>query len=450
MGELRGSPFFLGEFMKKLILLLICLYAAPSYATMTTEQFTYALGISAPQYQQALSAASNIKSTVQFSQYTPIGNVQSGWFVGNGVEILRPVGTSSAEMVAPMVILGGSSGSKVLMRKALGFLGPVATAVTIGLTLNDLYNEVNSHPSSYPLLSHASGVDTNVSHPFVGLDLTLSFAGTRFDFAGKHYEYSGSYLFLGPLRDSARAAFVPYMNGTSEIVLGIQSASVPENLDTYSKGCFEISSLTAPSTVSQFEDVIAPHMMDTYFPEIDNAIKTSLTSGTAVSYPSSSQISALKDVVNVKAATDAALAATQTAINTAQVNYTANPTPENRQILDNLLAQQAAQVAAQVKEDLIIAPDLPTNAYDPTITAPDKKDISSLLGFFISSSPLVSMVRSFTINTSSASCSMPVGTVYGQQLSFDFCRYQSLLLGCGGILLIIMHGFAVFIVIRGW
>jgi hypothetical protein len=120
-------------------------------------------------------------------------------------------------------------------------------------------------------------------------------------------------------------------------------------------------------------------------------------------------------------------------------------------------ASGAALVAGQAQQkaenDALVAPALPgDNVYAPggEDDKPAKKVISDLLGSFISSSPLVAMVKSFNITTTGASAIVPIGMIYGQDLKFDFTRWQPVLAGCGGILLIIMHGFAVLIVVRGW
>lgn len=116
---------------------------------------------------------------------------------------------------------------------------------------------------------------------------------------------------------------------------------------------------------------------------------------------------------------------------------------------DALTAQQTAQTTTD--DENVDVPAVPgDNTYDSTITAPVKSNIVELLTSFVSGSPLVSMVQSFTVSTSNASGVVPIGMVYGQDLAFDFTRWESTLRACGGVLIIIMHGFSVFVVIRGW
>lgn len=113
----------------------------------------------------------------------------------------------------------------------------------------------------------------------------------------------------------------------------------------------------------------------------------------------------------------------------------------------------AAKAAAEADAAAAAAASasIPTaTGYDVEIIAPDKKSISDLLSSWVSSSPLSAMVRSFTISTSGAVSSVSCGTIYGRELKFDFIRYADTFSACGGVLLVIVHGFAVFIVIKGW
>lgn len=107
-------------------------------------------------------------------------------------------------------------------------------------------------------------------------------------------------------------------------------------------------------------------------------------------------------------------------------------------------------MAQQVKEDALVPPPIPSNTYDASITPPDKKSIPVLLASFAAASPLVSMVRSFTVHTIAASCSMTVGNYHGHELDFDFCHWQAALSACGGVLIIITSGFSILVVMRGW
>ena len=103
-------------------------------------------------------------------------------------------------------------------------------------------------------------------------------------------------------------------------------------------------------------------------------------------------------------------------------------------------------------EDELINPNIPQdNSYDASVTGqPDKKSIGDLLRSAFQSSPLVSMVQSFSVSLTDPVSILHIGNIYGQDLSFDFSPWEGTLRACGGVLIIIMHGYCVLIVIRGW
>lgn len=137
--------------------------------------------------------------------------------------------------------------------------------------------------------------------------------------------------------------------------------------------------------------------------------------------------------------------------NQLQEEYNQNPTPEKLRELQKAIADLAKAQADQAKADQLAPPALPPeNTYDTTIDVPEKKSIMALLLDFTSDSPLKALVDSFTITTSDLQDKISVGTVYGQPFEFDFSRYDATFASCGGVLLIIAHGFAILIVIKGW
>lgn len=140
-----------------------------------------------------------------------------------------------------------------------------------------------------------------------------------------------------------------------------------------------------------------------------------------------------------------------TAVMSASANAQANQASAAAAQAAAIASLASALASAQAKEDALVAPEVVGNsAYDSTIEIPAKRSIPDLLTSFVAGSPIVSMVKSFKITTSATSCNFPIGTIYGKELSFDFCRWQPTLTALGGVLLIIMHGFAVLIVVRGW
>lgn len=97
-------------------------------------------------------------------------------------------------------------------------------------------------------------------------------------------------------------------------------------------------------------------------------------------------------------------------------------------------------------------PNVPgENKYDGAKDSdkPEKKTINTLLNSWVNSSPLVGMVRSFTL-TGSGSPVVTGVTVYGRSVDFDFTRYDATFQILGGILVLIVHGFAILVVVRGW
>lgn len=210
----------------------------------------------------------------------------------------------------------------------------------------------------------------------------------------------------------------------------------------------------APASTS----VMTPQQMAVY--NANGAKNEALAAATAAANTNATNTAAAATAANATAAAataasaaapgDATLAAAAAAATTAAAAANAAAGTASA-VAAQAAAAQAAAVAAQALDDAAIAPSLPgDNTYDAEITAPAKKGIGDLLASFVSGSPLISMVQSFTISTSNASGVVPIGNIYGQDLSFDFTRWESTLRACGGVLIIIMHGFAIFIVVRGW
>lgn len=138
--------------------------------------------------------------------------------------------------------------------------------------------------------------------------------------------------------------------------------------------------------------------------------------------------------------------------------------PRLAQLQNDVAAAAAAQTlaATQVKqaeadqaqadaEAATAAPAVPdAGIYDSVLEIPVLKPITTLLTTFVSNSPLTVMLRSFNIATGSTSCTVSCGTIYGRELEFSFCRYTEDFAKLGAFLLVVSHGFAVLVVIRGW
>jgi hypothetical protein len=194
------------------------------------------------------------------------------------------------------------------------------------------------------------------------------------------------------------------------------------------------------------------------------------TSSTVTATAAATALTAAQTAATAAAATlaanptsPAAIAANATAqsnLASAQTNVTAASNGNNAaaaaasaaSLADAENAQKVAEAAAVSTAAETASNSLTPNVYAPAVDSdkPVGKDIPSLLASFVAGSPIVSMVRSFTVSTTNASGVIPIGTIYGKDLVFDFTRWQSVLAGCGGVLIIIMHGVAVLVVIRGW
>jgi hypothetical protein len=249
---------------------------------------------------------------------------------------------------------------------------------------------------------------------------------------------------------------------------GVTPPLVPATASDFAKKLANSSSaLSAPANV--FSD---------YYGEIDDYLKSNpgnvsyigsddpkqVDTGTPYTLPtpaSQAQVSAAISAAQAGNAT----AAANNAVSVAQANYNANPTPENAQRLADAQAAAAAATARQAdfqrKLDNVDPKDvndsantalsgLTPNQYDGSYDKPDKKGLLDLLQGFASSSPLTSMVRSFSISTSSGQSSISAGKFYGQDLNFSLTRWEPFLRLCGAALIIIAHGFAVLVVVRGW
>jgi hypothetical protein len=118
--------------------------------------------------------------------------------------------------------------------------------------------------------------------------------------------------------------------------------------------------------------------------------------------------------------------------------------------LERAKADADAAAAREAEAAAAAAASIPSNTYDPLVEVPATKAIPELLGTFGASSPLVAMVGSFGITTNTHVKSVSCGTVYGREIVFDFVRYEPTFQTLGGVLLVIMHGFAVLVVVKGW
>lgn len=178
-------------------------------------------------------------------------------------------------------------------------------------------------------------------------------------------------------------------------------------------------------------------------------------------------VNAYNDLANAQNVATAATAATtsaQAAATTARNNYINSggnaDTGQggNAELYQKYLEAKAAADAAAAREAEAAAsvnatmPTLPgENVYDSTVEGmPEKKDITSLLQSAVAASPLASVISGFGISITSASPVVSLGNVYGRELTFDFSRYENPMNIAGTMFLIIAHGFAILVVVKGW
>lgn len=467
--------------MKKSLfsLLLLFVFITPAHASMSWQQnqlvaASLALAVAGYSPTSPLPVYSNIAKTYASSSYA-----STGWKVASGVELLTPLSTltSTAELGTSLATVTGASGSRVVIQKALGLLGPVATVVSIGMTLNDVYNAAHSNANLYPLLNSATntsvtptGIIVNsstVNSIHAGSVVQTTFGPrvvsyTRLDtsISNNNHDYVDCNLFSPPRTDG----FCTYYPNGSLFQIYFENVPPPTSTRAATLPEFESAITTNGDIVTDSDPV-----KETLRSDLQNMLKADSTSAVPLStiYPTPQQIQDLtkNPLVLADVAADAnktALQSAEDAVQKANAASLANPTDpalantaaQLQSALDKLKADLAAKdladAQAKADQDSLVPSPVPSNTYDADITSPDKKSISELLLSFISGSPLVAMVKSFTVTTSSPSCSQPIGMVYGQELSFDFCRWEPVLRGCGGTFILLMQGFAIFVVVRGW
>lgn len=444
--------------MKKL--LLMCLFlavACPVHAALSPAQFAAAMANSAT-YQNALGLGANAITT-----YNPSNYIQSGWYVSNGVEIMG--GAAATDLS----LLGAGS---ILAKRAMGFLGPVATAVTVGILAKDLYDLCVADKTNYPLLNAQA-----VIHGSGSINKDAVVGGTYALPDGRYAHITAMQSPCGIACGGSTA------NCNGSYPPGFNSGILPGASDPQG-GCgvgaafqfdvvTDLSTLPAtPVTPETFNKSIETPSLDALYPtynaEANKAIQDLQAKGLAAQQPTPEQIKALSDLQKAYTAQVAQAQATQSAVNSAASAQSASAlasaaaaaNPGNAGLAQTAATAAATAAAAQASldkltaaqtaGDLLTSPPLPpANVYDATIAPPASKSITALLTSFVASAPLVAMVKSFVI-TASGDPVVPIGTVYGQEMSFDFTRYGATLSAIGGIFLMIVHGFAVLVVMRGW
>ncbi|SKA25028.1 hypothetical protein SAMN02745119_03358 [Trichlorobacter thiogenes] len=359
--------------------------------------------------------------------------------------------------------------------------------VSIKAGLQKLMDSAKGNPSKYPKIAAAT---LSPSYTDLPIGTVMSAGGLRYKITGSSSigsrfcgsskptsppVYAGGYYYTDYSSSSVLNCSPPYSGFVTMIYPAVQTNDPLSNLPTTPSSISEFAQKLANSSST----ILAPaNVFSDYYGEIDDYIKnnpgsvsviasdnpTQVDTGTLATLPTpatQAQVSAASALAQGANAT----AAANNAVAVAQGNYNANPTPENAQRLANAQAAAAAAAARQAElqreldnldpNEVEDAGDtaltgLGDNEYDGTYEQPEKKGLLGLLQGFVASSPLTSMVRSFTISTSSTESTLSAGTIYGKELNFSFSRWEPFLRLCGAALIIIAHGFAVMVVVRGW
>ena len=436
-------------FFLVLIILLIPSFAS---AALSPAEFAQAMGNS-NRYQAALTKTHNLLTSEIIVGQT-YGHYQQGWFVSNGVEILQPLNMPAATARRALPTATRVSGSRVLVKSAAGLLGPVAAVVQIGLLANDLHSlacgsgGASGYPSLNTLCSRSSAIPAATppeTKPAVGAIIVVN--GNHYQLTSEQYTGSSTAGYIGWVTNVGGNG-----PGTFGVKWGVSSSTVNgATMYTYN---FTYYRYSVPSTVpqvastpDQFASSLAPNnVVDApYASDFDKATKTLSDSTLTAMQPDADQIKALTNTVQQDAAVDAA----QAAVDSSQDNYDSNPTADALQALNEAKAALEAQKAALARDNVVAPPVPGSGNYDSGIELPEKKSILSLLQSFASGSPIVSMLNSFTMSASGSGF-VHLGDAFGKSIDVDFTRYESVLAGCGGVLLILVHGFAVLVVVRGW
>ena len=163
-----------------------------------------------------------------------------------------------------------------------------------------------------------------------------------------------------------------------------------------------------------------------------------------------------------KAATGTTIVVNQTTFKNISAAAAANPSDstllaaKNKAAADLAAAKanDALVAAQQAKDALNTATDPGSvtanqNTYDTSLDSlkPAKSDISTLLTSFIQASPLITLVKSFTVDTSNQN-SVLTFNYHSKQFTVDVGNWSSILAAVGSALLSVSHGVALFMVFR--
>lgn len=364
---------------------------------------------------------------------------------------------------------------------------------TVKIPQKSLADKIKVNDPDYPQLSGALYKDVN--HQFdknniPALDSTLKDSGALVDGTNTYYKL-GDYV-RGGNYSRATGPYVSSITRIYDITSGKNCIFVVKDLG-YSSGAYRsqqalyvdnglytisppvlrepgdfavnISGSSGPLTGNQPVTVIGNDELDKFIKAnpgsvsiIDGPASAVSDSASPASLPKPATQTGYDAAVagaQSRAATAQAVASAQGALAAAQASGDPNAIANAQAALDALKAQQAKDDAAAAQQKLADETlDPGTNPdpgaapkYDTNIDKPDKKDLLSRVTGFISGSPLVNMVKTISITTSSEVSAFSLN-YRGRVISFDFSKWQSIYNACGSALVVIAHGYALFIVFR--
>jgi len=425
----------------------------------------------------------------------PPGVHQAAQIIGTAVEVagVYTILPSTATAVVPAVgtasAAAGTASTGVAVPLLVGGVALAGGYYVGGMLATDLYNlyeAATSKPDQYPNLKNAlasdgdyipvsvddfppSGSTITAPSAITGLPGNYRLTGTWSVYEyndypnaslGTNYFYSGYFyqtVKLGPGRYSPLTSFY----GASYRI----AASPTSDNPTWQPPA---GGMVPPATA-------VPNMTNpdgTLKPEIESEVKNAIASGDAspsgVTGSSDSGTLAgqlltpeLMEAFGRSLAQQAATSAANQTVQQLQDALAADPTnatlaQQLSQAQAELAQAQAAQAAAEAAAaeaagaaEVATSNLGPANTYDATINTPESKNITGLMNTFFDNSPLLGIVRSFQISTTDQQALFSFGTFWGQEITVDFTRWADVLAGCGAVLLVLSHAYAVFIVVRG-
>lgn len=427
----------------------------------------------------------------------PPGVQQAAQIIGTAVEvagvytILPSTATTGVPAVGTASAAAGTASTGVVVPLIVGGVALAGGYYVGGMLATDLYNlyeAAKSKPDLYPNLKNALVSDGDYEPASVD---DLPPAGSAVTATnGLNYKIGDWKVYsANAVLSYSQVGTFTYNGGNVYTVVKIRDVTPPS--PDYVFGTAYYASATPDSITPVFvppsggmvsPETAVPNMTNsdgTLKPEIESEVKNAIVSGdvssSGVTGSSDSGVLAGQTLtpelleafgrsLAQQAATTAANNTVQQLKNSLQSDPTNATLQQQLQQAQTALSQaQSAQASAETAANAALAEANAvaaaanaanqnvngTSQYDKTIEVPTVKTLPSLLNNFFDNSPLLGIVRSFQINTTDQQALFIFGTFWGKELTVDFNRWSGVLAGCGSVLLVLSHAYAVFIVVRG-